>query len=132
MRLLGNDNIRTLLHDYYEYEANQRQFQDIWFRWQLRHLELSAGIVSLQQETHIQDTWMYFGPEEIEEVRKTTVEPDAFREAVDRFRERQPFIDWLPQTRAMQLLQMRRNESMLEKANAVLAELQGHLDSIER
>lgn len=43
---------------------------------------------------------------------------------------RQDLIDWLPQTRAMPILQIRRNESMLGKVEAVLSELQAYRDSL--
>jgi DNA repair ATPase RecN len=131
MKLLRNTDFKNLLHDYYGYEANQRQFQEIWFQWQLRHLELAAGIVSHEQETHIQDTWLFFGPEEMEEVRNSPVDREVLRQSVALFLEKQDLIDWLPQTRSMQLLQIRRNKSMLEKAEAMLSELQTYLDSIE-
>ena len=131
MRLLRNADLKDLLHDYYGYEANQRQFQENWFRWQLRHLALGAGVLSHEQETYIQDMWVTFGPQNIEEVRKATIEPDSLRESVQRFLERQELIDWLPHTRAMQLQQILRNKSILDKTNAILSELQGYLDSIE-
>jgi hypothetical protein len=130
MRLLRDTDFKDLLHDYYGYEANQRQFQEIWFQWQLRHLELAAGVVSHEQETYIQDTWLYFGPDEIEQVRNASMDPDSVRASVGRFLGRQELIDWLPQMRSMQILQIRRNESMLEKAEAVLSELQDYRESI--
>jgi hypothetical protein len=130
MRLLRDTDFKDLLHDYYGYEANQRQFQEIWFQWQFRHLELAAGVVSHDQENYIQDTWLYFGPDNIEEVREATMDGDALQASVERFLERQELIDWLPQMRAMQILQIKRNESMLEKAEAVLSELQAYRESI--
>jgi hypothetical protein len=130
MRLLRNTEFKNLLHDYYGYEANQRQFQQIWFQWQLRHLELAAGIVSHEQETYMQDTWVFFRPDEIEEIRNSTVDRDVLQQSVAVFLARQELIDWLPQTRSMQILQIRRNESMLNKAKAVLSELRAYRDSI--
>jgi hypothetical protein len=53
MRLLRNPDIKDLLRDYYGYAANQRQFEEIRFRWRCRHLELAAGILSHEQETYI-------------------------------------------------------------------------------
>lgn len=132
MRLLRNPDLKDLLHDYYGYDANQRQFQEIWFRWQFRHIELAAGILSHEQQTYIQDTWIYFGPEDLEEIRTLTVDSDALRASVERFLDRQALIDWLPQTRNMQLMQIRRNETLLEKTNAIRRELQENLDSIQR
>ncbi len=132
MRLLSNADFKNLLHDYYGYEANQRQFQEIWFQWQLRHLELAAGIVSHEQETYIQDTWLFFDPKEMEEIGNSSVDSEVLQQSVALYLERQELIDWLPQTRSMQLLQIRRNKSMLEKAEAMLSELQAYLDSIER
>lgn len=131
MRLLRNTDFKNLLHDYYGFEANQRQFQEIWFRWQLRHLELAAGIVSHEQETYIQDTWIFFGPEDMEEVRNSTVDGEALQQSVAIFLSRQDLIDWLPQTRSMQILQIRRNKSMLEKAQAMLSELQAYHASVQ-
>lgn len=130
MRLLRDTDFKDLLHDYYGYEANQRQFQEIWFQWQLRHLELAAGVVDHEQATYIQDTWLYFGPDDIEEVKQARIDESVIQESVARMLARQELIDWLPQTRGLQILQIRRNEAMLEKANAVLSELQAYLGSI--
>ena len=46
MRLILNPEIKDLLHDYYGYDADQRQFQVIWFGKELHHLKLAAGITS--------------------------------------------------------------------------------------
>lgn len=130
MRLLDAD-LKALLLDYYGYDANQRQFQEIWLRWQFRHLELAAGILSHEQTTYIQDKWVYFGPQNIDEVRNYSIEPGSLQQSVQRFREKQELIDWLPQTRAMQIMQIRRNESMLDKTNAILGELRAYLNSFQ-
>lgn len=50
---------------------------------------------------------------------------------MERFLGRQELIDWLPKTRQMQLLQIRRNESILEKAGALKVKLNEYLVSIE-
>ena len=75
---------------------------------------------------------MNFQPEEIEEVRAAKIDLDGVRATRDRFLARQDFIDWLPQTRAMQLEQVVRNKSILEKANAVTDALSEYLESLER
>ena len=131
MRLIRNPEIKDLLHDYYGYDADQRQFQVIWFGKELHHLKLAAGITSHEQEKFIQDTWMVLQPEEIEEVRAAKIDLDGVRATRDRFLARQDFIDWLPQTRAMQLEQVRRNESIFEKGNAVTDALSEYLESLE-
>ena len=74
---------------------------------------------------------MVLQPEEIEEVRAAKIDLDGVRATRDRFLARQDFIDWLPQTRAMQLEQVERNESILEKANAVSDALSEYLESLE-
>jgi len=132
MRLIRNPEIKDLLHDYYGYDADQRQFQVIWFGKELHHLKLAAGITSHEQDKFTQDTWMNFQPEEIEEVRAAKIDLDGVRATRDRFLARQDFIDWLPQTRAMQLEQVVRNKSILEKANAVTDALSEYLESLER
>jgi len=131
MRLIRNPEIKDLLHDYYGYDADQRQFQVIWFGKELHHLKLAAGSTRHEQEKFIQDTWRVRQPEEIEEVRAAKIDLDGVRATRDRFLARQDFIDWLPQTRAMQLEQVKRNESIFEKGNAVTDALSEYLESLE-
>ncbi len=131
IRLLRDTDIKNLLYDYYGYEADQRQFEAIWFPQELHHFKLAAGITSVDQERQIQDTWVFFRPNNMDEVRAADVDEDEVRATLERFLAREDFVAWLPQTRSMQLLQIRRNESMLEKAKAMLSELQAYLDPIE-
>ncbi|MDJ0812732.1 MAG: hypothetical protein QNJ23_03330 [Woeseiaceae bacterium] len=131
MRLLRDPDIKNLLYDYYGYEADQRQFEAIWFPQELHHFKLAAGINSLEQERFIQDTWVFFRPDIMQEVRTADVDEDDLRATLDRFLSRQEFVDWLPQTRNMQQLQIRRNESILEKARSLQGRLTEYLASIQ-
>jgi len=131
MRLMRSSGIKDLLHDYYGYEANQRQFHAIWFPKEIHHLKIASGITSHEQDRFIQENWVFFRPQDMEQVRDAEYDLDSVRASVERFLGRQEFVDWLPQTRQMQLLQIRRNESILEKANALQEKLSEYLDSIE-
>jgi hypothetical protein len=131
MRLLRSPGIKDLLYDYYGYEADQRQFHAIWFPKEIHHFKLASGINSHEQDGYIQENWLFFRPQDMEEVREAEYDIDAIRETVERFLGRQEFIDWLPQTRQMQLLQIRRNESILTKAEVLRAELTEYLDSVD-
>lgn len=130
MGLLQNPDIKHLLYDYHGYHANQRMFDAIWFEKELHHLKLASGISSHEQDRFIHDTWFYFGPEDIGDVREATYDLESVRTTVRRFLARREFLDWLPQTRIMQLEQIRRNESALGKANALHAALNDYLESI--
>ena len=123
MGLLRSSQLKNLLYGYYGFDANQRQFQQVWFPKELRHLELAAGILSHEQAIYVQDTWMYFGPDDIEDVRAAQVDLGPVRAAAERFLARKELLDWLPQTRAMQLEQITWNTSILEKANELLDKL---------
>ncbi len=131
MRLLRDPDIKNLLYDYYGYEADQRQFEAIWFPQELHHFKLAAGITSLEQERLIQDTWVFFRPDFMDEVRAAEVDEDELRKTVERFLAREEFINWVPQTRNMQQLQIRRNESILEKAKSLQGKLTEYLASID-
>jgi hypothetical protein len=131
MRLLRDPDLKNLLYGYYSYEANQRQFQAIWYGKHLRHQELGAGIVSHEQYKFIHDTWTYFGPEDIEEVRAAKYDLDSVRATVQRFLERRELIEWLPQTRVMQHEQIARNTALLDKATALRGVLQKYLESFK-
>jgi hypothetical protein len=131
MGLLQNADIKNLLFDYHGYHANQRMFDAIWFEKELHHLKLASGISSHEQDRFIHDAWFYFGPEDIEDVREATYDLESVRAAVRRFLARREFIDWLPQTRIMQVEQIKRNESALEKAIALHTELNDYLALIQ-
>jgi len=128
-RLLRSSGIKDLLYDYYGYEKNQRQFDAIWFPKEIHHLKIASGISSHEQDRYIQDNWVFFRSQDMDQVRNAEYDHDSIRETVGRFLERQEFIDWLPQTRQMQLLQIRRNELILEKANTLQETLLEYLDS---
>jgi len=124
LRLIRNETLKDTLFDYYGFDASQRQFRPLQFATEHRHFELASGILSLEQEKYTQEHWLFFQPGEMEVPRTERPEIGGILEAAQRLQNRPEFIAWLPYVRQMQLEQIEVHGMRLERASAVLEQLQ--------
>jgi len=131
LRLIRADSVKNVMFKYYGFDEEQRQYRPLQFSTESRHFELSAGILSLDQETRIQDEWLFFRPDNIESAKQAKINSDGVIEAANRLGERTELIAWLPQVRSMQLEQIQVHGMRLDRAREALAVLQDYAREID-
>lgn len=114
--LILNQDITDVLFDYYGFDEGQRQFRPLQLTTEFHHFEVSAGVLSLEQSIHIQDTWLIVAPDEIEDVNQASADMDEVASAVERLRARPDLVAWLPQIRGLQLEEILVHEQRLTRA----------------
>lgn len=131
LRLIRSQELKEVLFDYYGYDEEQRQYRPLQFRTESRHFELAAGVLSPEQEVFIQDLWLFFRPDEMDEVREGSSEIPDVLDAARRLQQRPDLIAWFPYIRSMQLEQIAVHESRLMRARSALEILRSYARSIK-
>ena len=129
MRLLLNLELKDALYEYYGYDENQRQYRPLQFMTEFRHFELAAGILSHEQYVFVQDELYVVSPGELENFDESRMDLDEIRAAAERFRSRSELVDWIPDTRSMQVEQAFTHRDRLERAKTVLDKLRNYAAS---
>lgn len=132
LRLIRSDEVKDILFDYYGFDDEQRQYRPLQFQTESRHFELAAGVLSNAQATFIQDKWLFFRPNEMEEVRRTDLAVEGIGDAALRLQAKAELVEWLPYVRSMQLEQIEVHEARLQRARSALDSLTRYADEIRR
>ena len=126
LKLLRDPDIKRSLHEYYAYDEAQRQFISLNLMIEFRYFELSAGIVTLDQYSFVQDGWFVVNPRNIQEVRDARPEQAGVRAAAERLARNEELLAWLPKVRGLQIDQIRAHDARLEHARSLLSKLQAY------
>lgn len=124
--LIRSETIKKALHEYYSFDQGQRQFMTLNFMTEFRFFELSAGILSHQQFSWVEDNWNIVTMKDLESIKAAHPEPEGLQQAIDNFRSRQAFQDWLPKVRGVQREQLWTHAGRVERAEKALEALQQH------
>ena len=124
LRLIRSDAIREKLFEYYNYDQTQRQYRPLQFTTESRHFELAAGVLDRKQITYIQDRYLFFRPDDLDEVPQIDVEEFRVEEAAKRLGDKADLIAWLPYIRSMQMEQIEAHQARLRRAHDALEVLQ--------
>lgn len=120
LKLIRDPDIKRSLHEYYAYDESQRQFLSLNLMIEFRYFELSAGIVTLDQYSFVQDRWFVVNPRNIQEVRDARPEEAGVRAAAERLATNKKLLAWLPKVRGLQIDQIRAHTARLENARSLL------------
>jgi hypothetical protein len=131
LRLLRDAEIKKALFSYYNFDQDQKQYRPLQFLSESRHFELAAGILSHDQARLIQDTLDIVQPGELDNIDRSLLKPDDIQATVQRFLDNEALIEWLPETRQLQLEQLLVNEDRLAKARNVLKLLRDYSETLE-
>jgi hypothetical protein len=121
--LLRDEALKQGLFEYYGFDASQRQYRPLQFATEHRHFELGAGILSPEQERYMQEHWLFFDPDNMDEPRAERPEVGGIAEAAQRLAARSDFVAWLPYVRQIQLEQVEVHQMRLERARELLRQL---------
>ncbi len=124
LKLIRDQDVKQALRSYYGFDQSQRQFISLNLMIEFRYFELSAGILTLEQNRVIQDRWYVVNSarlKELQDLHPAEVEVIA---AADRLRANAELLAWLPRVRALQLDQINANNGRLENARSLLDTLQ--------
>ena len=131
LRLLREAEIKKALFSYYDYDQDQKQYRPLQFLSESRHFELAAGILSHDQARLVQDTLDIVQPGELDNIDRSLLKPDEIQATVERFLDNEALIEWLPETRQLQLEQLLVNEIRLDKARDLLKLLRDYSETLE-
>jgi hypothetical protein len=131
LRLLRDAEIKKALFSYYNFDQDQKQYRPLQFLSESRHFELAAGILSHDQARLVQDTLEIVQPGELDNIDRSLLKPDDIQATVQRFLDNEALIEWLPETRQLQLEQLLVNEDRLAKARNVLKLLRDYSETLE-
>ena len=131
LRLLREAEIKKALFSYYDYDQDQKQYRPLQFLSESRHFELAAGILSHDQARLVQDTLEIVQPGELDNIDRSLLKPDDIQATVQRFLDNEALIEWLPETRQLQLEQLLVNEIRLDKARDLLKLLRDYSETLE-
>lgn len=131
LRLLRDAEIKKALFSYYNFDQDQKQYRPLQFLSESRHFELAAGILSHDQARLVQDTLEIVQPGELDNIDRSLLKPDDIQATVQRFLDNEALIEWLPETRQLQIEQLLVNEDRLAKARDVLKLLRDYSETLE-
>jgi len=131
LRLLREAEIKKALFSYYNFDQDQKQYRPLQFLSESRHFELAAGILSHDEARLVQDTLDIVQPGELDNIDRSLLTPDEIQTTVQRFLENEALIEWLPETRQLQVEQLVNNEIRLDNARNVLKLLRDYSETLE-
>jgi hypothetical protein len=131
LRLLREAEIKKALFSYYDFDQDQKQYRPLQFLSESRHFELAAGILSHDQARLVQDTLEIVQPGELDNIDRSLLKPDDIQATVQRFLDNEALIEWLPETRQLQVEQLVNNEIRLANARNVLKLLRDYSETLE-
>lgn len=124
--LVGSQAVKDILFEYYGFDEEQRQYRPLQFETESRHFALAAGILSPAQEVFLQDTWLFFRPDNMEEVRAKKLDTEEVLATAQRLQQRSDLVAWMPYVRSMQLEQIGVHEARLRRARDALEALHAY------
>ena len=130
LQLLLSQDVKDSLFSYYGYDESQWQYRPLQFSTEFRHFELSAGILTMEQEIYMQDNWLFIRPDNIAEARKARPDVSEVIAAAERLQNRPELVAWLPTVRSMQLEQIAVHEDRKRLAQHALDTLQNYASEI--
>jgi hypothetical protein len=126
LKLIRDADIKHALHDYYDYDQNQRQFISLNLMIEFRYFELAADVVTPEQYQFVQDRWFVVNSKNIQEVRDARPDAAGVRAAAERLSQRRELLAWLPKVRGLQVEQIRAHSARLDRSRALLSVLQAY------
>jgi hypothetical protein len=118
--LLGDENLKAALFEYYRFDQSQRQFMSLQLMQEFRHFELTAGVLNNQQDRWVQDNYRVLRPGQIPEANESLDSIESIVSAAARLAKKPDAVDWLPEARNMQLDIISTNQNRLQRAKALL------------
>jgi len=120
LALLGDENLKAALFEYYRFDQSMRQFMSLQLMQEFRHFEVSADVLSNQQDSWVQDNYPVIRPEQVPEANESLASIEDIVSAAARLANKPDAVDWLPEARGMQLIIIATNQSRLQRAKALL------------
>ena len=130
MRLIRSVAVKDKLFEYYNYDEEQRQYRPLQFDTESRHFELAAGVLDRSQVTYIQDTILFFRPDDVSSLPDVDSGEFNIREAALRLGQKLDLVAWLPYVRSMQLEQIAVHAARLIRAHEALEALRSYASEI--
>ena len=130
LRLILDETVKDEMFEYYGYDEAQRQYRPLQFSTEFRHFELAASVLSHEQEVLLQDNWLFFRPDDFDEIQQTLTDLPQVIAAAERLQQRSDLVAWLPYVRSMQLEQIVVHGTRLERAQNVLRKLNEYSQEI--
>jgi len=130
LRLILDESVKSMMFDYYGFDASQYQFRPLQIDTEFRHFELAAGVLDHAQEVFIQDNWRLISPKNIKAVGASQPGISNVLAAAKRLQALPELMAWLPYVRDMQLEQISVHRGRLERADAALETLNDYAREI--
>ena len=121
LRLLRDDALKAALFEYHRYDEMMRQYQSLQLMTEFRHLELAAGVLSTEQYVWMQNEMGYVSPFTRPAITFSQQQLDGLEDAANRISATPGFLEWLPESRSMQMELIDTHNRRLEHANKLLA-----------
>jgi hypothetical protein len=130
MALISSSEVKAALYEYYEFDRSQANFRPLYLFNEFRHWELAVGVLGTTQAQWLQNNRIFALPANVSLLRETKQDHEEVIAAANRLASKQKLIDWLPQTREMQIYFIFSMERQLARAEDVLAVLRDYADKV--